>query len=517
MPVSFNKMRLVPGMAQPPRDSTLTKLDSLGQKMQDIIKSGKSSHRLVQKFQQLLMTYLHYLSTYKSRVKPPLAPPASTTAHTTIGGIGPPRFASTPLGSPTGSQMSAIQPAHVSPTTSGPPLGNSPPWSPAHNPPWSPVMSTQRPPAISAPWHTANEVSDAQLPDVSAVVNESRVANIISAMTQRPDIITHTPQGQLVYHGKTIPGTNIIELMGGLGEGRDIFQAGVQEALGVRPSTDSSSDMHYSGFSQFLGDPPRGVKRKLSPDDDFPPAKRVRPTDLFDIRAKAQRQRREHEQRKPAMLKQRRVQRNRQRAAHRAGVVVDDVAQQVNQQMVAEGVKQGRQVNLKTKMKEKRVASAANLKNLQRKKLHERNRAVAKAQDVVDVVAGRVEHQLAQERAGEVVDDVYEQVQRQVRMKNLVGKAQSDQRVSQAKLKRLLPKRSKARRNARVSSVVDSVAKLSGDMQRAKNRADAAVNTVLRKVKRDQEAEKYKKLLLSPALTTIVAKAKRQRHGRLAP
>jgi hypothetical protein len=54
------------------------------------------------------------------------------------------------------------------------------------------------------------DTADATQPRVPT---EAQVNDIVTAITQRPDIVSFTPQGQLQYRGRTIPDTDIVDLM----------------------------------------------------------------------------------------------------------------------------------------------------------------------------------------------------------------------------------------------------------------------------------------------------------------
>ena len=87
---------------------------------------------------------------------------------------------------------------------------------------------------------TTNEDSDTEFntasdpPEVHNIANSSaaerQINDRVSAITHRPEIVNFNPSGELVYHGVTVPNTNILDLIGGQGEGQDIFDSGVREA-----------------------------------------------------------------------------------------------------------------------------------------------------------------------------------------------------------------------------------------------------------------------------------------------
>ena len=52
----------------------------------------------------------------------------------------------------------------------------------------------------------------------------------IEAMTRRPEILTYSDQGQMIYRGVAIPDTDILDLLSGnRANGREIFNAGINE------------------------------------------------------------------------------------------------------------------------------------------------------------------------------------------------------------------------------------------------------------------------------------------------
>jgi hypothetical protein len=63
------------------------------------------------------------------------------------------------------------------------------------------------------------------------IPTETQVDEMVTAITHRPEIVRFNPQGQLMYHGKTIPDTDILDLLAGAGPARKIFETGVKEAL----------------------------------------------------------------------------------------------------------------------------------------------------------------------------------------------------------------------------------------------------------------------------------------------
>ena len=56
----------------------------------------------------------------------------------------------------------------------------------------------------------------------------------ITAVVERPDLINFDEQGQLIHHGLSVPGTNILDLMAGVGgPSQEIFDQAVAEARGA--------------------------------------------------------------------------------------------------------------------------------------------------------------------------------------------------------------------------------------------------------------------------------------------
>ena len=71
---------------------------------------------------------------------------------------------------------------------------------------------------------------------------EQELGDLITALTQRPDILGYNSDGEMVYHGVPVPDTDILDLMSGADTsalGRDIFNAGVHEVL---EGADSDTD-----------------------------------------------------------------------------------------------------------------------------------------------------------------------------------------------------------------------------------------------------------------------------------
>ena len=65
--------------------------------------------------------------------------------------------------------------------------------------------------------------------------SDEEMEKMISAITRRPDLLTFTDRGEMVYHGQTQPHTNILDLIVGEGNRRDLFESGIDEVLNGNP------------------------------------------------------------------------------------------------------------------------------------------------------------------------------------------------------------------------------------------------------------------------------------------
>ena len=77
---------------------------------------------------------------------------------------------------------------------------------------------------------------------------EQEVNDMVAAITQRPDIMDVNMRGELVYHGRDIPGSNILDLMAGIGEDQELFSAGMRE---VQDAEQPSEVPDFDGFSFY--------------------------------------------------------------------------------------------------------------------------------------------------------------------------------------------------------------------------------------------------------------------------
>ena len=360
------------------------------------------------------------------------------------------------------------------------------------------------------------------------VPSEDQLANAIAAMTRHPEILTHTPNGQLVYHGMTVPGTNIVNLLGGEGEGLEMFGAAVNEANELDqqrndnlPSIAEESLDAYDGFE--WNDPAQQLPPPL-------PTSRVMPATDYEQRRNKLRGMvsKQADIRKLSNKKRQKTARDnliaKRRQNARMDEVVDDVADSVKRDVdmarasdvvdiVYNTVKSqvDRKVKMKSlaaKMRQKRIESQRRVLSAQRRKQidNERARKMARMSEVVDHVANSA---AADAKAASAVDDVYRRVQDEVaqktRMASLLKKLQDKKQASQTRLPKLLQQRrterQKMKKQHRVASVVDDV--ISKTMQQAVARS------------RMQPLQRYKKKQnLSPQLTNIVNKVTKQRADR---
>ena len=78
---------------------------------------------------------------------------------------------------------------------------------------------------------THSDYNTAHVESQGEIRNETDMNNRITAITHQPQIVNFNPSGELVYHGVTVPNTNILDLIAGQGEGQQVFDRGVQEAM----------------------------------------------------------------------------------------------------------------------------------------------------------------------------------------------------------------------------------------------------------------------------------------------
>ena len=543
---SFQKMKLVPaedpqhtrGGTWVPPDANKSKLSNLNAAMHSTLDDTTSEKEKLKTFHQLMMNYLHFLGQARTIPEKTPSPKPRRRPLSPIQPLGPPRYSSTPLPSP-----------------------------------------------------THEDTVYQSLPQVT----EDQIANAVAAMTQHPEIVTHTPNGQLVYHGNTIPGTNIVQLLGGEGEGRDIFNAAVQEALVLQQNVRGSpqpADVSLPSNGtwdnwDFVDDiPARANPRPAEAPPPIPDAAmeadlpndnsnidlpmeqaerhaqeavdkvyntvkqqvsdaELRKLTMKKLSTKMREKRIESQTKLKRALKKKEQDRRRNIAEVRAEDVVDTVANKISEQVedehmqgvvndVYNRVKQ--QVatverlkalrDLTAKMRKKRVESQSKAQVAQREKRldHrrkdlERRRSVARVDDAVNRVADTVSRDV---KAASAVDDVYRRIQndiaRKPRMSALLEKMRQKQQESQATLPHTLMQRNKERRraarNARMSKVVDQVVDISRKMQEASAKADAVIARVVRKVNLPSQRYKKKQTTLSPHITAIVEKVRRERTKR---
>ena len=78
---------------------------------------------------------------------------------------------------------------------------------------------------------------------------EQEVNNMVAAITRRPDIMDINMRGELVYRGLNIPGSNILDLMSGVGSDQELFEAGMREVQEAEQTPGSVAD--FDGFSFY--------------------------------------------------------------------------------------------------------------------------------------------------------------------------------------------------------------------------------------------------------------------------
>ena len=167
-----------------PPDPRKQKLGSLDTMMQTTLHGHQSDDEKLKLFHKLLVDYLHYFTNSKT-VRPEkvhTAPEIPIQQNPVI------------------SRQDIAVPSHAIAIPSYP-VPRTPP---------SPIPFAD----IGPPMYSSTPISGSP-PIILPVPTEDQVADAVTAMPHHPEIITHTPSGELVYRGKTIPGTNVVELMAG--------------------------------------------------------------------------------------------------------------------------------------------------------------------------------------------------------------------------------------------------------------------------------------------------------------
>ena len=81
------------------------------------------------------------------------------------------------------------------------------------------------------------------------VPTEQEVNDMVAAITRRPDIMDINMRGELVYRGLDVPGSNILDLMSGVGADQELFEAGMREVQEAERTLGSVAD--FDGFSFY--------------------------------------------------------------------------------------------------------------------------------------------------------------------------------------------------------------------------------------------------------------------------
>ena len=87
------------------------------------------------------------------------------------------------------------------------------------------------------------------------------VDNMVTALTERPDVMRFNDNGELVYHGITLPNSNVVDLMAGVGADRDIFNAGINEVLQSTTTHGRSQVRNMSESSEDWPQPLTAIRR----------------------------------------------------------------------------------------------------------------------------------------------------------------------------------------------------------------------------------------------------------------
>ena len=177
--MSFTKMMLVPD------PGAVAKTNVLRNEMTNVFRERDSDDEKVKKLRGLMMDYLHYYNSARS------------TQSQQMG----------QMGNNTMLNNTSVTP-HV----------NNKWWGDSYS---VPSRGLGTPVGSSTPYQVNN-----------GAPSEGQIANLITAITKKPEILTYTPKGEMVYHGVTVPDTDIIDLMSGQGgQASEIFNAGVQEVM----------------------------------------------------------------------------------------------------------------------------------------------------------------------------------------------------------------------------------------------------------------------------------------------
>lgn len=129
---------------------------------------------------------------------------------------------------------------------------------------------TPNPPDIPKPIQRSDEEFDtASEPEIRNIIEpaatERQLDNIVSAITHRPEIVRIEPSGELVYHGVTVPNTNIVDLIAGRGEGQHLFDTAVREAMEADQSNELPDPIELPHQPTRKSTPPGLRQRRLHP------------------------------------------------------------------------------------------------------------------------------------------------------------------------------------------------------------------------------------------------------------
>jgi hypothetical protein len=229
--MAFSKMKLVP-IEQTIGEPITTKVNKIDNEIKHVFGERRSDDEKVKKLRKLLMDFLHY---YKSGLyQRGRMSKADKAQQSSLSSTQRPTQPTTRAYSG-GSDMRG--PSVVSNISEDdiPGLNNLT------------SISSQWPSSVGVTASTTPVETPPPLnflPETGRESSNEEFANTIAAITHRPDILTYSPvSGQMLYHGNRIANTDIVDLIAGVGEARDIFTTGVNEVLNTLPLPPSRGAM----------------------------------------------------------------------------------------------------------------------------------------------------------------------------------------------------------------------------------------------------------------------------------
>lgn len=83
--------------------------------------------------------------------------------------------------------------------------------------------------------------------------NEENLQDIVAVMSARPDVLSYSPSGEIIYHGHPIPGTNVLDIIQQqlypqelTPPGNDLFMSALDEVREMDQSLPNQEEWEYS-------------------------------------------------------------------------------------------------------------------------------------------------------------------------------------------------------------------------------------------------------------------------------